>query len=283
MELAKAARNQAPTHGLRVAWLGMIVASVSALTENIYFKKGSGGGGYCGDLDDGPGGLHTPTWWYDWGHTAEGFAQCNGTSPVHAEYVPMIWGKWALANSTNLIEVLREKAPHAQYVFGFNEPDHSGSYLKPQDAAGRWGSMETVADTLNLTLISPCVSNYASGAWWLTTFRSSFKNITGREPRMDHMCLHQYTYSSVDLNDTINTMYRAYQRPIWINEFACPPYQNCTASHQLQFMKSALPVLEQSPYVLYVLVLVRSGHWRRLCAFEFTHPTATVLVDTPGL
>lgn len=49
-----------------------------------------------------------------WGHTAEGFAQCNGTSPVHAEYVPMIWGKWALANSTNLIEVLREKAPHAQ-------------------------------------------------------------------------------------------------------------------------------------------------------------------------
>lgn len=65
MELAKAARNQAPTHGLRVAWLGMIVASVSALTENIYFKKGSGGGGYCGDLDDGPGGLHTPTWWYE--------------------------------------------------------------------------------------------------------------------------------------------------------------------------------------------------------------------------
>lgn len=78
-------------------------------------------------------------------------------------------------------------------------------------------------------------------------------------------------------------MYRAYQRPIWINEFACPPYQNCTASHQLQFMKSALPVLEQSPYVLCVSVLVRSGHWRRLCAVEFTHPTATLLVDTPGL
>jgi hypothetical protein len=67
---------------------------------------------------------------------------------------------------------------------------------------------------------------------------------------MDHMCLHQYVHSSVDMNDTINAMYKAYKRPIWINEFACPPYQNCTAEHQLTFMKTALPVLEQSPYVL---------------------------------
>jgi hypothetical protein len=52
------------------------------------------------------------------------------------------------------------------------------------------------------------------------------------------------------MNDTINAMYRTYKRPIWINEFACPPYQNCTAEHQLAFMKEALPVLEESPYVL---------------------------------
>lgn len=40
---------------------------------------------------------------------------------------------------------------------GFNEPDHSGSYLKPQDAAERWPMMEEVADALNLSVVSPCV------------------------------------------------------------------------------------------------------------------------------
>jgi hypothetical protein len=65
-----------------------------------YFKKGIGGGGECGDLDEGAGGLLTPTWWYDWGHDGNGFKKCNGSSPatpispVHQEYVPMIWGKW---------------------------------------------------------------------------------------------------------------------------------------------------------------------------------------------
>jgi len=220
-----------------------------ASSTSPYFKKGVGGGGLCGDLDDGPGGLKTVAWWYDWGHTAKGFSECNGTSPAHAEYVPMVWGKWALGNASSLIASLRQSAPKAKFIFGFNEPDHSGSYLKPQDGAARWLAMETVADALNLTLVSPCVSNYASGEWWLATFRAAFRNITKREPRMDHMCLHQYTYSAAAMNGTINAMYRDYKRPIWINEFACPPFKNCTAEHQLAFMKSALPVLEQSPYV----------------------------------
>ena len=87
------------------------------------------------------------TWYYDWGHVNNGFAKCNGTSPKNAEasaltgvlvvmllsqrfsglqrdcpliyvfviclgqYVPMIWGKWALKNSTSLIDVLKLKAP----------------------------------------------------------------------------------------------------------------------------------------------------------------------------
>ena len=51
---------------------------------------------------------------FSWGHTAQGFVQCNGTSPVHAEYVPMIWGKYSLKNATQLIEVLRQSAPHAR-------------------------------------------------------------------------------------------------------------------------------------------------------------------------
>ena len=74
------------------------------------------------------------SWWYDWGHVQNGFKECNGTSPRTAAYVPMIWGKWALANVTSVIADLRNHTPNAKYIFGFNEPDHSGSWLKPEDA-----------------------------------------------------------------------------------------------------------------------------------------------------
>eukprot|EP00041_Stephanoeca_diplocostata_P008782 m.130949 g.130949 ORF g.130949 m.130949 type:complete len:414 (+) comp17475_c0_seq22:99-1340(+) len=224
--------------------------SVLEDTTSLYFKKGGAGGGLCGDLDDGPGGLNV-SWWYDWGHSRNGFKQCNGTSPIRAEYVPMIWGKWALANTTQLIADLAENAPGARYIFGFNEPDHTGSYLKPADAAARWGNMEIVAEALNLTIVSPCVSNYDSGLWWLNEFRDNFRNATGREPRMDHMCVHAYYNDGAAkaMMAMVTAVYHDYKRPVWVNEFACPPYKNCTSSHQMAFMKETLPLLEASPYV----------------------------------
>ena len=48
------------------------------------FTTGVGGGGDCGDLD-APNGLSNVTWYYDWGHVNNGFAQCNGTTPKSAE------------------------------------------------------------------------------------------------------------------------------------------------------------------------------------------------------
>jgi len=54
----------------------------------------------------------------------------------------MIWGKWALANATTVIAELKNHTPDARFIFGFNEPDHSGSYLNPSDAAARWPAME---------------------------------------------------------------------------------------------------------------------------------------------
>ena len=36
--------------------------------------------------------------------------------------------------------------------------------------------MEEVAEQLNLTVVSPCVSNYNNGLWWLNTFRTAFRN-----------------------------------------------------------------------------------------------------------
>jgi hypothetical protein len=224
----------------------VVVATAQRLQPgDAHFKKGVGGGGNCGDLDEG--GLSSVSWWYDWGHTAKGFAECNGTSPKHAEYVPMIWGKWGKWQQQEAD--IRASAPDARFLFSYNEPDHSGSsYLKPSDGASRWENMERLAWALNVTLVGPCVSNYNSGEWWLSTFSAAFHNLTGRQPRMDHMCLHAYGTPQF-LEGSVGRMAKDYKRPIWVNEFACPPYKGCTAPHQLSMMKDTLAWLENSPYV----------------------------------
>ena len=153
------------------------------------------------------------------GHTGHGFQACNGTSPVNAEYVPMVWGKWALANASHVISELESNpvTRDARFIFGFNEPDHSGSYLKPQDAAARWPGMELIARARNLTLVAPCVSNYNSGQWWLQTFVAAYKNMTaGGSPRMDHMFVHAY-YDPAPLPgmmEMVERIARDYKRPV---------------------------------------------------------------------
>lgn len=111
--------------------------------------------------------------------------------------------RWSTA-SGSLVRATTWSGRSLADIFGFNEPDHSGSWLKPEDAAARWPAMEQVADALNLTVVAPCVSSYSSGQWWLGQFSAAFKNATGHPPRMDHMCVHAYTYSAENVNATVN-------------------------------------------------------------------------------
>ena len=45
--------------------------------------------------------------------------------------------------------------------------------------------------------------------------------MTGREPRLDHMCLHCYNEEPSGMIAQIERMAKDYKRPLWINEFAC--------------------------------------------------------------
>ena len=160
------------------------------------FKKGVAYyGGNCADLS--PSGLGNVSWFYDWGHDQVSFSDkrnvanvsCQGYTVGGAEYVPQIWSKYALANISNINATFLRGA---RFVLGYNEPDHSGSYLKPKDGADRWIHMEALADEFNLTLVAPCVSNYASGQWWLSEFNKECNATFGRPCRYDHMCVHTY-------------------------------------------------------------------------------------------
>lgn len=65
------------------------------------------------------------------------------------------------------------------------------------------------------------------------------------------MCLHTYFEPTEvqNLFDSLERMHSDYGKPIWLNEFACPPYKNCSASDQLVFAKEVVPWLEHTDFV----------------------------------
>ncbi len=51
------------------------------------------------------------------------------------------------------------------------------------------------------------------------------------------------------LFSSLQRMHADYGKPIWLNEFACPPYKHCAASDQLRFAELVVPRLETLPYL----------------------------------
>jgi hypothetical protein len=218
-----------------------------------FTKKGVGFyGGHCDDFDI----LSNVSWSYDWGHekasiTRSGCAVYPSGAQLLSgvEYIPQIWGKFALKNLSDMNTTFIKGA---RYIFSFNEPDHSGSsYLPPEEGAARWPNMVALADAFNLTLIAPCVSNFESGQWWLETWHKACVNLTGSNCSYSHTCLHTYFEPNdvSSLFSSLERMHTAYPRPLWLNEFACPPYKHCSAADQLIFAKAVVPRLEALPYL----------------------------------
>ena len=220
-----------------------------------FTKKGVGYyGGNCSDFLS-PG-LSNISWFYDWGHDQESLSRSGcptsqqANHNVHGvEWVPQIWGKYALKNISDMnVTFIRG----ARFIFSFNEPDHSGSsYLPPLEASERWPNMVHLARAYNLTLVAPCVSNYASGQWWLQQWHLGCRNLTGANCSFDHTCIHTYFEPSEvgALFSSLERLHADYPAPIWLNEFACPPYKNCSAADNLAFAKLVVPKLEELPYI----------------------------------
>ena len=95
------------------------------------------------------------------------------------------------------------------------------------------------------------MANWANGNAWLSAWNAGCRNLTGSNCSFAHMCLHTYFEpSQVDyVFDSLQSMHSEYGKPIWLNEFACPPYENCSAADQLVFAREVVPRLEATPYV----------------------------------
>ena len=207
----------------------------------------SAGHTLCGDL----AALSSVGWWYDWGPDRSSFA--NVGCPLNkvngggmAEYVPMI------SSLSGLASVNETRIRGSEYLLGYNEPENH-QQVNASDGARYWLGVEALAAQHNLTLVAPCVGNYAhdSDKKWLKDWQTACQQLYGRPCHYDHVCTHAY-FSGHDaiskLKTMLDQMYTDFRKPIWLNEFAYGVH-NVTEADQMSFMQAALPIVQHHPHV----------------------------------
>ncbi|XP_063411611.1 uncharacterized protein LOC134694528 [Mytilus trossulus] len=169
-------------------------------------------------------------WWYDWRQSPERMHFFNHC-PVNtrAGYVPMVNGRH-FEKGINI-------SSQAQYLLGFNEPDHHDqSNLTVAQAVVMWRELEKHAS--GKILVSPAVTNLN----WLQHFLHQCHNC-----RVDHVAVHIYRCDAHQIMTKLKQTWDKFHKPIWLTEFACP--HTTSVNYQLRLMREVLPLLESAPYV----------------------------------
>jgi hypothetical protein len=222
---------------------GILSAGISfirVLPWNWVSKRGTGGD--VAGLDN--------SWYYKWSN--------NDNSDLQREYAPMAWGH---SNANDMSDILNFRSKYkTTHVMGFNEPDDCNGQ------SGQYGNLCVVDTAVNLyrnlmktgmRLVSP---GCREGAWddWLNEFH---EKATAEDIRIDVIAVHWYDWGGNPGNtpnanpenvfnrfkNYLNKVYELFGLPIWITEFNANPGRNTWV--QLEFMKLAIPYLEQLDYV----------------------------------
>jgi hypothetical protein len=178
-------------------------------------------------------------WFYTWG------AGAPSGIPSSCDFVPMQWGKWGC--SSEKMDAIKKDGHHT--LLGFNEPDGKDqANLSVEKALELWPRL---MDT-GLRLGSP--AGVQADGEWMTAFMDGVK---ARGYRVDFMTVHSYDGASADyFLDKLKRIYKLYDRPIWVTEFAVADWQagqtgrNKFSQDQiLKFMKDVLPEMERRNYI----------------------------------
>jgi hypothetical protein len=182
------------------------------------------------------------SWWYNWGPSA------GDENSVGKEFIPMIWGRGNLAQTT-----LDQLPTSASAILGFNEPNmRKQANMTPAEACDLWPQLEAAAERIGASLGSPGVnhckpaSGYApqSGCSedpfdWLLEFTEACPSA-----RMDFIHTHYYGCNATAVIDYVTALSNSFSRPVWLTEFSCP---SNTVARTLEYMQEILPLLEALP------------------------------------
>lgn len=185
-------------------------------------------------------------WFYNWG---PGYPPLRPASTHTAEFVPMIWGRGSLER--NAIEQVRSEVPWtgAEYLLGFNEPDHDGQAdMSVGTAIKLWPQLEQSG----LKLGSPAPVQ-ALGDW----LKKFMDQAAAKDLRVDFVTMHSYAPPNADsFLKSVQQLHERYGKPVWITEFAVADWKATAKSPSrfsereiLAFMRETVDGLRQMPFV----------------------------------
>ncbi len=179
------------------------------------------------------------TWWYRWNNAAQAVG-------AGIEFTPMI-----AKGNVNADEVSKTIRSDAKYLLGFNEPNFfEQANLSAAQAAAEWPKIEAVAKAHNLKVVSPAV-NYCGDAQnntgpchdtnpvnYLKAFFAACASC-----QVDYVAVHWYNCDGDSLNSYLD-LFKQFNRPIWLTEFACAYGGDNSVAGQEKYMREAIPILE---------------------------------------
>ncbi|CAE6428327.1 unnamed protein product [Rhizoctonia solani] len=216
------------------------VAPNALLTGGSKAGLGWGGGGEISQFEVGK-----VSWYYTWSPTS--WVQ----PPPNLEYVPMLWGGKDVSAFAKAVTRASVASNGWTHVLGMNEPQEpSQSNMSPADAANMWKTyLEPLkAGNPNLRLGSPAPSSRPNGIQWIYDFLG---NCNGG-CTVDFIALHYYDVNATDFIRHINEYHDAFQRPIWVTEWACQNFNNgpqCSYNQIVRFLDETQTYMDKTDWV----------------------------------
>ncbi len=173
------------------------------------------------------------SWYYNWGFRA--------TAPANsgAEFVPMVW------RSGRVFDEGMPAVQGSQVLLGFNEPDQRRQAdMSVDEAISLWPKLSAAAGRIG----SPAPA-HALAPW----MRSFMQEAEAARLKIDFVAVHWYGKPRPQaLLRFLARVHAAYNRPIWLTEFAVANWKSQTGVDPAivqGFMREVIPQLEALPYV----------------------------------
>ena len=198
-------------------------------------------------------------WFYNWGSNPIPVVETAARSR-NLEFCPMIWGGGAI-NEENY-RTFAQNNPQTEYILTYNEPNfYSQANLTPAQAADLWPTLKSLANELNLKIVSPAMNfgPMMGPVQWLDQFFAqpgvSLNDVSA-------IAVHTYPWYPSAVKGLLDD-YRKYNKKLWLTEFCgWEDLGGRTPSYELQawYMSMIILYLEMDPLVERYAWYLPKGH-----------------------
>jgi len=187
-------------------------------------------------------------WYYTWSPWAIPYA------PSSLEFVPMFWSSTQLSDFQSQVNPMTIEQKGIKNILGMNEPDQTGeANLNAGQGAAMWKEyLEPLKTAIpSVRLGSPATTNAPNGKQWMYDFFGA----CGGGCSVDFVALHWYGLdNATDFIAHVTDYYNAFQRPIWVTEWACENYGDpslgqCSDDQITEFLSATQSWMDKTDYV----------------------------------